>query len=124
MAETERYPLEIQHHKESKIVGVIFDDGTQVSFTCEFLRVHSPSAEVRGHRPGEETLVTGKKGIALEKIEPVGNYAVALTFSDGHDSGIYSWDYLYELAKTQQKLWERYLLRLRQAGAHREPPQP
>lgn len=120
MEQTERYPTEIQHHKESRMIGVIFDDGLKVGFSCEFLRVNSPSAEVKGHGPGQETLVTGKRHVAIEHIEAVGNYAVALTFSDGHDSGIYSWDYLYYLAQNQQKLWEHYLRRLQEAGAKRE----
>lgn len=120
METTERYPVEIQHHKESRLIGVVFDDGVKAGFSCEFLRVHSPSAEVMGHGPGQETLVTGKRNVAIQHIEAVGNYAVALTFSDGHDSGIYSWDYLYHLAKNQLPMWERYLQRMRDAGASRD----
>jgi DUF971 family protein len=86
---------------------------------CEFLRVYSPSAEVRGHGPGQESLQSGKENVNITQIEPVGNYAIKLTFSDGHDTGLYSWDYLYELARDQDALWQEYLERLTSAGIKR-----
>jgi DUF971 family protein len=89
---------------------------------CEFLRVYSPSAEVRGHGPGQESLQTGKEEVNITHIEPVGNYAVKLTFSDGHDTGLYSWDYLYELARNHDILWRKYLERLAVAGIQRVCP--
>ena len=117
---TSPVPTEIKLHQASRRLEVSFSDGRNFSFTCEFLRVHSPSAEVRGHGPGQETLQTGKKDVAIEAIEPVGSYAVQPRFSDGHDSGIYSWDYLYHLGKNQESLWTSYLTRLSKAGKSRE----
>ncbi len=114
-------PTEIKLHQKSRILEIAFADGSRFELPCEYLRVYSPSAEVRGHGPGQEVLQVGKKNVEITGIEPVGTYAVALQFSDGHDSGIYSWDYLYELGKNHDMLWERYLKRMEEAGASREP---
>lgn len=114
-------PTEIKLHQKSRELELVFDNGREFRLSCEFLRVYSPSAEVRGHGPGQETLQIGKKEVTIDAIEPVGNYAVVLGFSDGHDSGIYSWDYLYDLGVNQEALWARYLERMQEAGASREP---
>lgn len=117
---TTPHPTEIKLHQKSRVLEVSFSDGSQFRLPCEFLRVYSPSAEVRGHGPGQEILQPGKKDVEITHIEPVGSYAVQITFSDGHDTGLYSWDYLYELGSHQTDLWERYLQRLGEAGATRE----
>src|SRR5881296_4256608 len=114
-------PTEIKLHQKSHVLEISFADGKTFKLPCEFLRVYSPSAEVRGHGPGQEVLQVGKKDIAIKGIEPVGSYAVTLTFSDGHDTGIYSWDYLYELGANYVALWGRYVKRMEAAGASREP---
>lgn len=114
-------PTEITLHKQSRVLEVAFDDGKRFQLTCEYLRVFSPSAEVRGHGPGQEVLQVGKKDVEITAIEPVGHYAVSLVFSDGHDSGIYSWDYLYDLGMEQEAYWRAYLDRLAAAGESREP---
>lgn len=114
-------PTEIKLHEVSHILEVTFNDGKNFQFTCEYLRVFSPSAEVRGHGPGQEVLQAGKKDIAIKAVEPVGSYAVKLEFSDGHDTGLYSWDYLYDLGKNQAGNWAGYLKRMEQSGARREP---
>jgi DUF971 family protein len=114
-------PTEIKLHQKSRILEIAFADGSRFELPCEFLRVYSPSAEVRGHGPGQETLQVGKKDVEITAIEPVGTYAINLTFSDGHDSGIYSWGYLYDLGKNQAGMWEDYLQRMKAAGASREP---
>jgi DUF971 family protein len=106
---------------EATRIQVSFADGRRFRLSYEFLRVHSPSAEVRGHGPGQETLQTGKRNVTISEVEPVGHYAVRPTFSDGHDTGIYSWDYLYDLGERQDELWRRYLERLDAAGASRDP---
>jgi DUF971 family protein len=113
-------PTEIKLHRASRVLEVAFSDGRTFRFPCEFLRVYSPSAEVRGHGPGQETLQVGKRDIAISDVEPVGHYALRPTFSDGHNSGIYSWDYLYDLGVRQDELWQRYLQRLAAAGASRD----
>ncbi len=113
-------PTEIKLHQKSKLMEVSFDDGRQFTFTYEFLRVHSPSAEVRGHGPGQEVLQTGKKDVDMVALEPVGAYAVQPRFSDGHDTGIYAWDYLRHLGTNQEKLWADYLAKLEAAGASRD----
>ena len=100
---------------------ITFDDGRRFELPVEYLRVHSPSAEVRGHGPGQETLQVGKRDVNIDAIEPVGMYAVKLVFSDGHDTGIYSWEYLYDLGAKQEANWKTYLARLQQAGKSREP---
>jgi DUF971 family protein len=113
-------PTEIKLHKQSRVLEVAFNDGKRFNLPCEYLRVYSPSAEVRGHGPGQETLQVGKKDVEINGIEPVGQYAVVLIFSDGHDSGIYSWDYLYDLGMEQDLYWSNYLRRLEDAGQSRE----
>jgi DUF971 family protein len=113
-------PTEIKLHKQSRMLEVAFDDGKRFELPCEYLRVYSPSAEVRGHGPGQETLQVGKKDVEITDIQPVGQYAVALVFSDGHDSGLYSWDYLYDLGMEQEFYWQNYLRRMDEAGASRE----
>ncbi|WP_422689733.1 gamma-butyrobetaine hydroxylase-like domain-containing protein [Candidatus Methylopumilus universalis] len=113
------YPLEIKLHQSSKLLEIKFNNLTECMLSCEFLRVYSPSAEVRGHGPGQETLQIHKENVNIENIEPIGQYAIKLTFSDGHNTGIYSWDYLYELAATYDVLWEEYLRKLSIAGIQR-----
>ena len=112
-------PTEIKLHQKSRLLEISFADGKTFKLPCEFLRVYSPSAEVRGHGPGQETLQTGKQQVSIEKIEPVGTYAVQLHFSDGHNTGIYSWDILYDYGLHQNEMWETYLKRLQEAGASR-----
>jgi len=114
-------PTEIKLHQKSRVLEISFADGKTFQLPCEFLRVYSPSAEARGHGPGQEVLQTGKKGVGITHIEPVGTYAIQLVFSDGHDTGIYSWDLLYEYGLNQEALWQEYLDRLAQSGASREP---
>ena len=118
-ADTPR-PNEIKLHQQSRVMEISFVDGKIFKFTYEFLRVHSPSAEVRGHSPEQEILQTGKKDININHIEPVGSYAVQLNFSDGHNSGLYSWDLLYKYGLNQNKMWQRYLQRMDEAGASRK----
>ena len=113
------YPLEIKLHQASKLLEIKFNNQTECMLSCEFLRVYSPSAEVKGHGPGQETLQIHKENVGIENIEPIGQYAIKLTFSDGHNTGIYSWDYLYELAATYDVLWEEYLRKLSIAGIQR-----
>ncbi len=117
--EQARVPTAITLHQKSGVLEIAFSDGRSFRLPYEFLRVHSPSAEVRGHGPGQEVLQTGKRDIGILSLEPVGSYAVQPAFSDGHSTGIYSWDYLYELGKTQESLWAKYLARLEAAGASR-----
>ena len=115
-------PTNIVLHNRSRVLEVSFEDGRTYKLPYEFLRVVSPSAEVRGHGPGQETLQVGKRDVTITEVEPVGHYAIRPTFSDGHNSGIYSWDYLYEIAVQQDQLWSDYLRRLDAAGASRESP--
>ena len=112
-------PTEIKLHSRSRILDVTFDDGVNFRLSCELLRVYSPSAAVRGHGPGQEVLQLGKEQVNIKAIEPVGMYAVKLVFDDGHDSGLYSWQYLYELGEQQEERWQDYLQRLSQAGHQR-----
>jgi DUF971 family protein len=114
-------PTEIALHQASRLLEIAFSDGAVFRLPCELLRVYSPSAEVRGHGPGQEVLQAGKREVEITAIEPVGSYAVRLVFSDGHDTGLYSWDYLYHLGTNQDRLWREYLDRLARAGARREP---
>ena len=120
-AATTPHPTGITLHQQSHVLEIAFDDARTFRFPYEFLRVYSPSAEVRGHGPGQEVLQVGKRDVTIKELEPVGHYAVRPMFSDGHNSGIYSWDYLYELGAHQHELWERYLQRLAAAGASRDP---
>ena len=113
-------PIEIKLHQGSKVLELTFSDGASFRLPYELLRVYSPSAEVRGHGPGQEVLQAGKKDVEITHIEPVGSYAVQLTFSDGHDTGLYSWDVLYEYGVRQEEMWQRYLERLAEAGASRD----
>lgn len=111
---------DIHLHQKSRILELIYDNGERFRLPCEYLRVFSPSAEVRGHGPGQEVLVTGKESVTINAIEPVGHYGVKLVFSDGHDTGIYDWNYLYELAENQARNWQAYLDRLAAAGYQRQ----
>ena len=111
---------EIKLQRQSRLLHISFADGKTFQIPCEFLRVYSPSAEVRGHSPGQEVLQTGKKDLNIDHIEPVGNYAIQLNFSDGHNTGLYSWDLLYDYGLHQDKMWQHYLQRMEQAGASRE----
>ncbi|MCP4452514.1 MAG: DUF971 domain-containing protein [Planctomycetes bacterium] len=113
-------PTELNLHRDSRVLEISFDNGEQYNLSCEYLRVFSPSAEVRGHGPGQETLQLGKEDVNIEQITPVGNYAVCLHFDDGHNSGIYSWDTLYDLGSNQQENWKSYLTALEQAGHKRK----
>ena len=115
-------PTEIKLHQASRVLEISFDDGRQFRLPYEYLRVSSPSAEVRGHGPGQETLQVGKRAIGIASVEPVGHYAIRPSFSDGHDTGIYSWDYLYFLGSKQDDLWRQYDERLKKAGIHRDSP--
>lgn len=112
-------PVELNLHKQSRVLDIAFDDGTKAALSCEYLRVYSPSAEVRGHGPNDAVLQTGKESVTINRIEPVGNYAVKLVFSDGHNTGLYTWDYLYDLTVNRQRRWEDYLQRLKAAGHER-----
>ncbi|MBU1690203.1 MAG: DUF971 domain-containing protein [Gammaproteobacteria bacterium] len=114
-------PTEIKLHQKSRMLEIAFSDGQRFELPCEFLRVYSPSAEVRGHGPGQEVLQVGKKNVEITDVQPVGSYAVQLVFSDGHDSGLYSWDYLHDLGVRQEALWKQYVERMNEAGARREP---
>ena len=114
-------PTEIKLHQTSRVLEIAYSDGRAFKLPYELLRVYSPSAEVRGHGPGQETLQVGKRDVTIAEVEPVGHYAIQPRFSDGHDSGIFSWDYLYELGTEQDALWERYLSKLAAAGASRDP---
>lgn len=113
-------PTDIKLHQKSRTLEISFDDGSNFSLPCEYLRVYSPSAEVRGHGPGQEVLQIGKENVNITAIEPVGSYAVCLHFDDGHNTGIYSWDWLYHLGQDQEKLWSEYLARMEQAGHKRK----
>lgn len=113
-------PTDIKLHTKSRIIEIAFDDGSRFDLPCEYLRVYSPSAEVRGHGPGQEVLQVGKEKVNIEQIEPVGTYAVVLKFDDGHDTGIYSWETLYDLGINKKEYWKMYLKRLKDAGHQRE----
>ena len=121
MHPTEKRPVSIQLHQRSRELELEYAGGEHYQLPCEYLRVYSPSAEVRGHGSGQETLQTGKLKVGISAIKPVGRYAVQLVFDDGHDTGLYSWDYLYELCTTQPRRWQDYLDRLAEAGASRDP---
>ncbi len=117
---TERDPTGITLHQKSRVMEIAFSDGRSFKLPYEYLRVYSPSAEVRGHGPGQEVLQVGKRAVEIRALEPVGSYAVQPQFSDGHSTGIYSWDYLYELGENQDQYWSDYLQKLSAAGASRE----
>jgi DUF971 family protein len=115
-------PTELNLHRQSRVLEISFDDGSHFNFPCEFLRVYSPSAEVLGHGPGQGTLQVGKEDVNIDQIEPVGHYAICLHFDDEHNTGIYSWEYLYNLGKNQEGLWQEYVAALEQAGHKRKKP--
>jgi len=115
-------PTELTVHQASRVLEVAFSDGARFKIPFELMRVYSPSAEVQGHGPGQETLQTGKRDVLITDIAAVGHYAVQPRFSDGHETGIFSWDYLYELGADQAQLWQRYEQRLREAGVDRDQP--
>ena len=117
-------PPSLVVHSQSKVLEVSFSDGSEFRIPFELMRIYSPSAEVQGHGPGQEVLQTGKRNVDLAALEPVGNYAVQPTFSDGHDSGIFSWDYLYFLRSQQNKLWAEHASRLAAAGVDRDAVMP
>jgi DUF971 family protein len=120
----ERKPLEIKLRRQSRVLEVAFDDGKRFELPFEYLRVYSPSAEVKGHGPGQETLQIGKHDVQIRSVDPVGHYAVKLVFDDGHDSGLYAWGYLYELGATQADKWQHYLDRLARLGIAYPTPAP
>lgn len=109
-------PTALTVHQQSRVLDIAFDDGSAFSLPFEYLRVYSPSAEVRGHGQGQEVLQLGKRTVGITGVEPVGNYAIQPTFSDGHNTGLFSWDYLYKLGREQQALWDDYMARLHAAG--------
>ena len=113
-------PTEINLNRKTRMLTVAFDDGASFEMSCEYLRVHSPSAEVQGHGPGQGVLQVGKERVNIERIEPVGNYAIKPVFDDGHDTGIYSWDTLYTLGVNQAENWRDYLAQLKSAGHERQ----
>jgi DUF971 family protein len=115
-------PTAVTVHQQSRVLEVGFDDGKTFRIPFELMRIYSPSAEVQGHGPGQEVLQTGKRDVTIVSIEPVGHYAIQPTFSDGHDTGIFSWQYLYRLGAQQDELWKAYLERLAEAGLDRDAP--
>jgi len=116
-------PTDIKLHQKSRVLELHFDDGYTCNLTCEYLRVNSPSAEVQGHGPGQEVLQLGKEEVGISEITPTGNYAIKLHFDDGHDTGIYTWGYLYALGKRYAENWQNYLDRLAAAGHTRKEPE-
>ena len=123
-SQPQHQPTALTVHQQSRQLEVSFDDGSTFRIPFELLRVYSPSAEVQGHGPGQEVLQTGKRHVEITGVEAVGHYAVQPTFSDGHDSGIFTWEYLYFLGSQQDKLWQDYEARLQAAGAERDAPMP
>lgn len=113
-------PTELNLHRQSRVLEIRYEDGAHFTLPCEYLRVYSPSAEVQGHGPGQGVLQLGKEDVGIDRIEPVGNYAVCLHFDDEHNTGIYSWDYLYRLGTEHEMLWQSYLAALEQAGQPRK----
>lgn len=113
-------PIDIRLHQASRLLEIKFNNNTECKLSCEFLRVYSPSAEVKGHGAGQEVLQTGKEDVNITSIEPIGNYAIKLVFSDGHDTGLYSWDYLYHLAENYEAMWLEYIGKLDAAGHKRK----
>jgi len=113
-------PTDIKLHQRSRVLELHFDDGYVCNLTCEYLRVFSPSAEVQGHGPGQEVLQLGKEEVGISEISPTGNYAIKIHFDDGHDSGLYTWGYLYALGKRYEDNWQDYLTRLKEAGHERQ----
>ena len=120
MTEQNVIPVTINLHQKSRVLDVTFDDGRTFEYSCEYLRVHSPSADVKGHGPGQAVLQVGKERVNIREIEPVGNYAIKLVFDDGHSTGIYSWHYLYDLGIHMDRYWQDYLDALEKAGHKRQ----
>ncbi|MEN8178663.1 MAG: DUF971 domain-containing protein [Pseudomonadota bacterium] len=116
-------PTELKVHQQSRFLDIAFDDGSHFALPCEYLRVYSPSAETRGHTPAQAKLEKGKEMVSIERIEPVGSYAIKIVFDDGHDSGLYDWKYLYNLGKFQDQLWQAYLEKLAEVGYQRAEPE-
>jgi DUF971 family protein len=116
-------PTELNLHRQSRVLEISYDEGSHFNLPCEYLRVFSPSAEVQGHGPGQRVLQVGKEEVNIDKIEPVGHYAVCLHFDDGHNTGIYSWEYLYQLGQGHEHNWQEYLAELERAG-HRRKERP
>ncbi|MFK7856469.1 MAG: gamma-butyrobetaine hydroxylase-like domain-containing protein [Granulosicoccus sp.] len=112
-------PTDIKLHQKSRVLELVFDDGFECNLTCEYLRVNSPSAEVQGHGPGQEVLQFGKQDVGISNLEPSGNYALKIHFDDGHDTGLFTWEYLYGLGKHYEENWQRYLEKLTAAGKDR-----
>ena len=118
-------PTEIRLHKKSRLLEIAYSDGSRFRLPCEYLRISSPSAEVRGHGPGQEILLVGKESVGISAVEPVGHYAIRLRFDDGHDPGLYTWEYLRQLADNQESNWQAYLQKLDETGyTRREPADP
>lgn len=122
--ETRHLPTELNLHQKSRVLEIAFEDGARFRLPCEYLRVYSPSAEVRGHTPDEARLQVGKERVSITDLQQVGNYAVKIFFDDGHKSGLYDWQYLYKLGRAWQPLWLDYLKRLSDAGVTRNGPDP
>lgn len=122
--ESRHLPTEIELHRKSRVLEITFDDGARFLLPCEYLRVYSPSAEVRGHSPDEAVLQVGKEGVNISDLEQVGNYALKIFFDDGHKTGLFDWQYLYKLGRAWQPLWYDYLSRLRDAERERDAPDP
>lgn len=118
---TQHWPVEIRHKQAEKLLEIEFDDGKTYRYPAELLRVESPSAEVQGHGPGQKTIVPGRREVGIMKIEPVGHYAIRIEFDDMHDTGIYSWRYLYDLGRDQDQIWQGYLAALKEHGLSRDP---
>jgi DUF971 family protein len=121
MTESDKIPNGVTLHSKSRELELAYEGGRNYRLSCEYLRVYSPSAEVRGHGPGQEVLQTGKLNVGISAVKPVGNYALQLVFDDGHDTGLYSWDYLHELCVNRDSWWQTYLDRLQQSGHDRDP---
>ncbi|MEC5214544.1 DUF971 family protein [Polaromonas sp. CG_9.5] len=115
-------PTALTVHSQSRILEIAFSDGAQFRIPFELMRIYSPSAEVQGHGPGQEILQTGKREVGVVALEPIGNYAVKPVFSDGHESGLFTWDYLYQLGADESRLWDDYQRRLQAAGVERDAP--
>lgn len=123
MSDRNPVPTEIRMHRKSRVLELVYEDGDSVSLAAEYLRVYSPSAEVQGHGPGQAVLIVGKERVNVKEIEPVGHYAIRIRFDDGHDSGLFSWQYLRELADKEAENWEDYSRRCEEAGYKRKPPE-